>query len=155
METESSLPHLQQPTTCPYYQPDKSSPCPHPTSWISILISSSHLCLGFLSGLCPSGFPTKILYAPLLSPIRTACVFFTFQYPSQPLISSTFATTRQWSVSQRTSSALECHLLSVIMWSVWLWVFPLGEVQMCLLNVSLREHRALNNQIFLWQSLLF
>jgi hypothetical protein len=33
-----------------------------------ILISSSHLCLGFPSGLLPSGFPTKALYAPLLSP---------------------------------------------------------------------------------------
>ena len=28
MESEGSLPHLQVPATCPYPQPDESSPCP-------------------------------------------------------------------------------------------------------------------------------
>ena len=41
---------------------------PHPTFWRSILILSTHLCLGLPSGLFPSGFPTKTLYAPLSSP---------------------------------------------------------------------------------------
>ena len=45
----------------------------HPTSWISILILSSHLRLGIPSGLFPSGFPTKILYTSLLSPICATC----------------------------------------------------------------------------------
>jgi len=39
---------------------------PHPTSWRSILILSTHLCLGLPSGLLPSGFPSKNLYKHLL-----------------------------------------------------------------------------------------
>ena len=49
------------------------SPYPHPTFWRSILILSTHLRLGLPSVLFPSGFPTKTLYAPLSSPIRTTC----------------------------------------------------------------------------------
>ena len=46
---------------------------PHPTFWRSILILSSHLGLGLPSGLFPSAFLTKTLYAPLSSPIRATC----------------------------------------------------------------------------------
>jgi hypothetical protein len=72
MEPESSLPHSQVPAACPCLEPDRSSPYPpHPTSWRSILILSSLLCLGLSSGLFHSGFPSKTLYTSLLSPIRT------------------------------------------------------------------------------------
>ena len=46
---------------------------PHPTSWRSILILSSQLCLDLPSCLFPLGFPTKTLYTPPLSPIRATC----------------------------------------------------------------------------------
>jgi len=46
---------------------------PHPTSWRSILILSTHLWLGLPSYLLPSGFPSKTLYNPLSSPIRVTC----------------------------------------------------------------------------------
>ena len=52
---------------------------PHPTSWRSILILSTHLSLGFPSGLLPSGFSTKTLHNPLSSPIRATC-------PAQPIL---------------------------------------------------------------------
>ena len=45
----------------------------HSTSSKSISILSSHLCLGLLGGLFPSGFPTKTLYTPLLSPVCAIC----------------------------------------------------------------------------------
>jgi hypothetical protein len=41
---------------------------PHPNTWRSILVLTSHLSLGLPSGLIPTGFPTKTLYKPLLSP---------------------------------------------------------------------------------------
>ena len=46
----------------------------HHTSWRSTLILSSHLRLGLPSGLFLSGFRTKTLYTPLLSPLRVICL---------------------------------------------------------------------------------
>jgi len=46
---------------------------PHPTLWKSILIFYTHLLLGLLSGLFPSGFPTKTPNSLLLYPIRVTC----------------------------------------------------------------------------------
>jgi hypothetical protein len=53
---------------------------PHPTSWRSILILSSHIRLFIPSGLFPSGFATKTLYMPLPYP----------RYMSRPSHSSRF-----------------------------------------------------------------
>ena len=46
---------------------------PHPTSWRSSLILSTHLRLGLPSGLFPSGFPHQYPIQPLSSPIRATC----------------------------------------------------------------------------------
>jgi hypothetical protein len=45
----------------------------HPISLSSILILSTNLRLGLPRGLFPSGYPTNILYAFLVSPIRATC----------------------------------------------------------------------------------
>jgi hypothetical protein len=73
MEPEGSLPHSQVPATCPYPEPARSSPYPHiplPEDPSNIIL---HLRLGLPRGLFPSGFPTKTLLTPLLSPIRATC----------------------------------------------------------------------------------
>ena len=46
---------------------------PHPTSWRSILILSSHLRLALPNGLFPSRFPTKTLFTPLPSLTHATC----------------------------------------------------------------------------------
>jgi hypothetical protein len=48
-------------------------PSSYPISLRSILKLSSHLRLGFTSCLFPYVFPTKILYAFLISPMRATC----------------------------------------------------------------------------------
>ena len=52
-------------------------------------------------------------------------------------LSITFTPVRQWIVSQSaplkdSTLILECHLLSINIWWIWLWVCPSCEVHVCL-----------------------
>jgi hypothetical protein len=62
MEPEGSLPCARKSASKPYPEPAKSNLLPLiPISLSSILMLSSHLRLGLLSDLLPSGLPTKTL----------------------------------------------------------------------------------------------
>jgi hypothetical protein len=73
MEPKGSLPYSQVSATCPCPEPAGPSPysyIPLPEIHLNIILQ---LRLGLSSGLFPSGFPTKTLHTPLLSPIRATC----------------------------------------------------------------------------------
>jgi hypothetical protein len=72
MEPEGSFMCSQEPATGPYSEPDESNT--HPISLRCIFISSSHLRHCLPTGLFRSGFPTKILYASLISRVRSICL---------------------------------------------------------------------------------
>jgi hypothetical protein len=77
IEPKGSLPHSQEPSTCPCLEPD---PCLHSTSWKSILIIYSNLSLGLQSGLFPSGLLIKILCAYLLAHSTCYMPFLSHSY---------------------------------------------------------------------------
>jgi len=92
MEPEVSLLHSQLPATCPYPVATTIHPIPpHPTSCRSILILPTHLCLGPPSGLFPSGFPTKTLYTPLLSLVRsTSRAYFILDFITRTILGAEY-----------------------------------------------------------------
>ena len=77
-----------------------------PISWRLILMSSSHLCLELPCGLLPSGFPTKTLYAPLLTSIRT-------KYPTH--LNLTAFTTQIYGKHSRSQSSSFYNLLQSLL----------------------------------------
>ena len=82
-----SIRHL----TLPWASPIQSI-YPHPTSWRSILILSTHLRLGLPSGLLPSGFPTNTLYTPSphpYAPHAQTISLFSILSPAQYWVRST------------------------------------------------------------------
>jgi hypothetical protein len=100
MEPEGSLQHSQVHTT--RARSIQSMP-PHPTSWRSVLILSSHICMGFPSSLFPSGFPAKAVYSPPLSP--HAC------YMPSPSHSSRNVTQTILGKEYRSLSSTLCSIL--------------------------------------------
>jgi hypothetical protein len=67
MEPESSLPCSQEPSTGPYPESDESSPYDPIYFFKTLPVLPCHLRLGLPNGLFLSGFPTKTLYAFILS----------------------------------------------------------------------------------------
>ena len=75
---------------------------PHPTSWRSILILSTHLHLGLPSGPLPSGFRTKTLYTPSPhphAPHAQPISFFSILSPAQYWVRSTDHLAPRYAVS--------------------------------------------------------
>jgi hypothetical protein len=70
MKHEVSLPCSQEPATDPYLS--QMNPV-HTISLRFILILSYHLSLGLSSGFFPPGFPIKIFYSLLISPMHATC----------------------------------------------------------------------------------
>jgi len=83
----TSVRHLSLSWASPIY-----STYPQPTSWRSILIQSTHLCVGLPSGLFPSGLPAKTLYTPSphsYAPHAQPISFFSILSPGQYWVRST------------------------------------------------------------------
>ena len=83
--------HKRPPLSLSWASPIQSI-YPHPTSWRSNLILSTHLRLGLPSGLFPSGFPTKTLYTPSPHPYAPHALpisFFSILSPAQYWVRST------------------------------------------------------------------
>jgi len=103
MEPEGSLSHLQDPATCPYPEPDQSSPFSPP------LFLKIHFCIIFPSTpgpskwFLPSGLPTKIPHAPPLYTLLATC-------PAN-LIISYFITRIIFDEEFRSLSSSLCSLL--------------------------------------------
>ena len=96
---------------------------PHPISRRSVLILSTHLRLGLPSGLFPSGFPTKTLFAPSpypYSPHAQPISFFAILSPAQYWARSTNHLAPRYAISsipplpRPSSRTTDSHLKRLI-----------------------------------------
>ena len=99
---------------------------PHPMSWRFIIILSSHLRLGVPSSLFPSGFPTKTLYIPLLSPIRATCPahLILFDLITRTILGEDYISSRPSSNAEVEELVELClYFSSGPSWPILIWTF--------------------------------
>jgi hypothetical protein len=126
----------------------KSSPSLRFSKAVNLFIISIlyfFLTFSLFSFLWLSLFQSKFCAACLLTPIHSL-TFATFIY--QPVSQSA-------PLKLRTSSTLKCHLLSINMRSIRLWVFPLWEVRVYLWKFWCGNIMILTTRFLMQQSLIF
>jgi len=104
------------PTSYTTWRSINASITAHPTFYRSILVSY-HLHLSLAGSLISSGFPTKVLYAPLLSSPHAPCattISFFFNCSPEYLVGNT-------SHKAALQGTMWCYIHK--MWQ-WLFVFP-------------------------------
>jgi len=110
MEPECSLPHSPVSATCPYPQPARSSNG-LTSHFLKIHLNITHPSkLGSTKRSFPSGFPTKILYTPLLSPIRAT-------WPAHFILLDVI-TRRIVGTGYRSFSSSQIHFYTKIKWKL-------------------------------------
>jgi hypothetical protein len=83
------------------------------------------------------------------------CIFFYYcqifpNFCNHLIVISTTLRSPDWKYIQYT----QCSLLSINMWTKWLLSLPIKSIPGVLMSVSVRERRALNNQIF-WRGKIY